>query len=161
MLFLKNLKDKLNKFIKMVQSSFEKLKNQIFKKTKNSCSFENIKIYHHLDFSYAFVTLNNIYFLVEDEFNDIIDYIVRSIGDHLKKDEPVLINIITKVILNDKLNISYIHSLTYKELFNFKDLTLWKTKLEIDLKELLNQYNDSQLQKIEFRFDYIRSGDLK
>lgn len=161
MFFLRNLKDKFYKLINVVQSSFEELKNKVFNKSTGLINFEDIKIYHHFDFSYAFVPLNVIKLLPEKEFSNLIDYIINSIDQNLEKKGDIFINIITKVILNDDLNICYIHSLTYKELFTLNSLHIWKNKLNIDLKELLSQYNDSKLEKIELRFDYIRSNDLK
>ncbi len=76
----------------------------------------------------------------------------QKILDHLVK--------ITKIVLKDKLNIIYTHSLTYKLLFTLNDLDKWKSLIDKDITELLNQYNDSNIIKIEFRFDYISTESL-
>lgn len=161
MIFLKKLKDKFITFVNNLYSSIDKLTNKIFSKRSNLFDSEYVKIYHHKDFSYAFVDINKINLLSKQELESLLNYIINSVDTYLIQKDSVLINIITKVIFKDQLNIIYTHSLTYKQLFNLNDFHFWKSLLDKDIKELLNNYNDSQIVKIEFRFDYIAPSDLK
>ncbi len=161
MFFFDQLKNTFGKLFTTLSSAVDKLASKIFSKTPNNFDSEFVKVYNHNDFSYVFVDINKMNLLSEKEMNNLMNYIIESIKAHLSSKQSVLINIITKMVFKDQLNILYTHSLTYKLLFTSDDLAKWKTLLNRDIKELLNHYNDSQLIKIEFRFDYITPSDLK
>lgn len=159
MLFLEKFKNKVNQLFDVLSSSINKLKDRIFTHTSDSFDPNSLRIHNHQDFSYAFVDIDKIN-LLSKEFQSLLNYIIDSIKKHLLFNNSILINIITKIILKDKLNIIYTHSLTYKLLFTLNDLDKWKNLIDKDITELLNQYNDSSIIKIEFRFDYIGTESL-
>lgn len=157
-MFFGNLKNKFNKLIDKVYSSFIELKNKIIPTKSIDLNSENIKVYHHLDFSYIFIDLNKINLLSEQEFDSLLNSVINSLEIHLNKNNSVLINIIPKIIFKDELGIIYTHSLTSNMLFTLNNLDNWKTTFERDIRDLLSQYNDSKITKLEFRCDYIRSN---
>ncbi len=160
MLFFEKIKNKINKLFDVLSSSINKLKDKIFPQTSSSFNIDSLRIYNHQDFSYAFVDVNKIN-LLSEEFQNLLHHVVDLIIKHLSFNKSVLINIITKVILKDQLDIIYTHSLTYKSLFTVNDINKWQILINKEIRGLLTQYNDSNIIKVEFRFDYILPNDLK
>lgn len=157
-MFFGNLKNTFNKLIDKVYSSFIELKNKIIPTKSIDLNSENIQIYHHLDFSYIFINLDKINLLSEREFDCLLSSMITSLEIHLDKNNSVLINIIPKIIFKDELGIIYTHSLASNTLFTLSNLDNWKITFERDIRDLLNQYNDSKIIKLEFRCDYIHSS---
>ena len=162
MSFLKNLKNKFNQFVDIIDKSLLKLQNFISSKFVKPINAEVVQIYHHKEFSYVFISTDKLNLLSEKELNIILNYISSSIRLHLNANDSILINIITQLKLKDNIDINYTHSLTYGLLFNLKSLPNWIAMVNSGIHDILSLYKDSQLLKIELRFDYITSeGFLK
>lgn len=140
-----------------ISSYFERISDTLFTNKSSAISYDGVKIYHHNNFSHIFINTQLYNLLSDTEFLLLLDYITQSIKLSINVNDSPLINIITKVIFKDKLGIIYTHSLTYKSLFTLDSLNDWPKLLNKDIKDLLEHYNDSTLQNIEFRFDYIKN----
>ncbi len=157
MFSFEKLKNNLDRLFTIFNSSVDKLKRKIFKKNLKLPNFEYVKVYNQSEFSHAFVDLSKVNLLSKNEFEDLLEYITNSIRQHLLDKNSTLINIIVKIVFKDELDLIYTHSITYKLLFTPNELENWKIIIEKDIKELLNRYSNSQITKLEIRFDYITS----
>lgn len=160
MLFFENLKNKLNKLINVFNSSINEFKRKVFNEDINDFNLEHLKIYNQKDFIQVFIDATKINLLSKTDFEKLLNYLITLIRKNYDYKTSILINVITKVIFKDELNIIYTHSITYKSLFSLGNLEDWKLLLDKDIKELLNRYNNSQLLKIEIRFDFITPTNI-
>ncbi len=153
MSFFENIKTYLSTIIDNSKDFFKK----ILKKQEKTLSYEkSVAIHHSNDFSYVFISSEFISIFNEKDFSQMLDYLVLNIKNYLNNNSTICINIICTLMFKDNLGIIYTHSLTYKKLFTILNFTEWKKQMILDINELLTRYNDSNLLKIEFRFDYIK-----
>ncbi len=154
MTFLKKLKSyflEIFKDVKLFPFNF------FNKGPEKSLNYEEyVNIYHAEQFSVAFVNEKFITLFGYQQLNELITYIINSIQQYIKNDTSIFINIICTLVLIDNIGITYTHSLTYKKLFKINDLLSWEKQLLLNINEISNRYNDSNLRKIEIRFDYIK-----
>lgn len=154
--FLKIFTNRVNTWVKDISFLYTKLKNFFYKGKNSQVEKDNIKTYHHQQFSYIFISTDN-GILGNDSLSYYLNFIKIEIQSHLQQNNSVLINAITKVVFEDDLNIIYTRSLTVKELFKLENFEDWSSFIKQSIKNLLIEYKDSKIKKIEFRFDYINS----
>ncbi len=160
MLFFENLKNKLNKLINVLNSSINEFKRKVFNEDVNNFNLECLKVYNQKDFMQVFIDATKINLLSENDLEKLLNHLITLIRKNYDYKTSILINVITKVIFKDELNLIYTHSITYKSLFSFENLEDWKLFLNKDIKELLNRYNNSQLLRLEIRFDFITPTNI-
>lgn len=117
---------------------------------KSSKMEDKVKYYHKSNVSVIIIKMED-YSLLEE----VINFSFNKVEEHLCLKKLKVFNLIVKLQFVDDLNTTYNQSLTYKELFTIETIGVLKMDLVRDIHELLNQYKESTLSRIEIRVDYL------
>jgi hypothetical protein len=155
----------VNKITPMLEKLHGRVVDFFFPK-KDGVVESLVKYYHESDVSVIVIRMEDPAYLEEAisfSFDKVEDYLDSRSFSFVKVEDDLdirkkrnVFNLIIKLQFVDDLKVAYTQSLTYKELFTRSMIKTLKVDLVRDIYELLNQYKESHLKRVEIRVDYIR-----